>query len=134
MSDTKDETSPVLPTRTGPGFGKRINQLTAEDMRWWHKHSFTPKVGGTYRCLRANKEGSTIKGKVYLYEGGALHHYGKRDHTLLLGGYNLLRQRYDFEVENACPFCAKPVFADATGAKVIHDILLCEEADRDKKK
>ena len=79
------------------GYGKRLNQLSAEEMAWWHKHSFRPTAGKSYLCRRGCKEHGTVTGRVYVFDGSNLKHYSGRNVTLLLNGYNTLRQAYAFE-------------------------------------
>lgn len=79
------------------GYGKRLNQLTGAEMAWWHQHSFRPTAGQSYRCRRGCREHGTVAGKIYVFDGNKLKHYGSRNVTLLLNGYNTLRQAYAFE-------------------------------------
>ncbi len=38
-----------------------------------------------------------MTGKVYVFDGRNLNHYSSRNVTMLLNGYNTLRQAYAFE-------------------------------------
>jgi len=38
-----------------------------------------------------------VTGKVYVFDGSNLKHYSSRNVTMLLNGYNTLRQAYAFE-------------------------------------
>lgn len=84
-------------TETPTGYGKRLNQLTAAEMAWWHKNAFRPTAGKSYLCRRGCKEHGTVTGKVYVFDGFNLKHYSSRNVTMLLNGYNMLRQAYAFE-------------------------------------
>jgi len=84
-------------TETPTGYGKRLNQLSAAEMAWWHKNAFHPTAGKAYLCRRGCKEHGTVAGKVYHYDGRELKNYSSRYVTLLLNGYNTLRQPYAFE-------------------------------------
>lgn len=76
--------------------GKRLNQFSAAEMAWWHKNAFQPTAGKSYLCRRGCKEHGTTTGKVYVFDGSNLKHYS-RHVTILLNGYNILRQAYAFE-------------------------------------
>jgi hypothetical protein len=52
--------------------------------------------GNYYVCLRSNKTTSVVKGKVYQYDGDQLIHRNQRGVTMVLNGYNTLRQPGDF--------------------------------------
>ena len=84
-------------TETPTGYGKRLNQLTTAEMAWWHKNSFRPTAGKSYLCRRGCKKHGTVTGKVYVFDGSNLKHYSSRNVTMLLNGYNTLRQAYAFE-------------------------------------
>jgi len=89
----KDMNTTEKPT----GYGKRLSQLTAEEMAWWRKNAFQPTHGKAYLCRRGCKEHGTQAGKVYVYNAGSLEHHSARTVTVLLNGYNALRQPYAFE-------------------------------------
>lgn len=88
-------------TKQPTGYGKRLNQLTAAEVAWWNKHGFRPTAGKSYICRRGCKEHGTVTGKVYLFDGDSLHHKSSRGVTVLLNGYNTLRQAYAFEEAEA---------------------------------
>jgi hypothetical protein len=111
------------------GYGKRLNQLSGEEMKWWHANAFHPVEGGTYLCRRGNKEQGTVAGKVYIFNGSCLLHYTTRHQTMLLNGYNTLRQAYAFEVHPKCPICAAQVFDTPEGKNVVHDVVQCAHED-----
>lgn len=99
-----------------------------------------PEHGGAYRCLRANKEHGTKKGKIYIYETtfdpqGEICHYNSRWQTRLLGGYNSLRQPGAFETVTICPFCGATMYkpeADANGFfPLAHDAAECAKKTGD---
>jgi hypothetical protein len=115
-------------TETPTGYGKRLNQLSADEMAWWHKNSFQPQRGGVYICRRANKEHGTKMGRVYVYDGDSLRTYTSRNVNVLLNGYNTLRQPYAFEVHGECPFCGSQVFDPIEGKQVMHDVMKCEKS------
>ena len=96
-------------TETPTGYGKRLNQLTAAEMAWWHKNAFRPTAGKSYLCRRGCKEHGTVTGKVYVFDGSNLKHYSSRNVTMLLNGYNTLRQAYAFEETETV---AEPANAD----------------------
>jgi hypothetical protein len=52
----------------------------------------------SYLCRRGCKEHGTVAGKVYIFDGDNLKHYSSRNVTMLLNGYNTLRQPYAFEI------------------------------------
>lgn len=98
-------------------------------MAWWHKNAFHPVRGGTYLCRRGNKEHGTVSGKVYVFDGSQLMHFSSRTQTMLLNGYNTLRQAYAFEVHSKCPICGAQVFDPFEGKTVVHDVLQCAQDD-----
>jgi hypothetical protein len=79
------------------GYGKRINQITAEELTWWNENRFQPTEGKSYMCRRGSKEHGTSAGKVYFFDGDCLIHESSRYTTELLNGYNTLCQPYAFE-------------------------------------
>ena len=118
----------MITTTQPTGYGKRLNQLTGEEMTWWHKHAFQPAKGGTYLCRRGNKEHGTVTGKVYVFDGYSLRHYSARNITVLLNGYNTLRQAYAFEPCGECPICRCQVFDPMAGKTVVHDVFQCAKS------
>jgi hypothetical protein len=91
------------------GYGKRLNQLTVDELKWWNENRFRPTDGVAYLCRRGSKEHGTKAGKVYVYQDGDLHHTSSRFETVLLGGYNTLCQPYAFEeVGEPCDECPMP--------------------------
>lgn len=87
--------------------------------------TFYPVTGMAYRCLRSSKRHDTIKGKIYIYDDGQLAHFNSRWQTLLLNGYDALRQPGAFEPLSECPFCKAQLCDPFAGEQVIHDTLEC---------
>lgn len=109
------------PTR----YGKRLNQLSTEEMRWWRKNAFHPVIGGVYICRRGSKEYNTVAGRIYVFEGFKLHTYTSRNMKILLDGYNILRQPYAFHEYDKCPICDCQVFDPFGAETVVHNVIEC---------
>lgn len=120
-------TNPIELPAAPTGYGKQLRHLTAAEMAWWHKHSFHPVKGGVYLCRRGNKEHGTTSGKTYVFDGDQLYHFTARNQTLLLNGYNTLRQPYAFARFDKCPICSAGVFDPTDNSRVIHDCLECAQ-------
>ena len=54
-----------------------------------------------------------MTGKVYVFDGSNLKHYSSRNVTMLLNGYNTLRQAYAFEETETV---AEPANSEPSGA------------------
>lgn len=79
-------------------FDKQDSRAVFVDKR---SESFRPTAGKSYLCRRGCKEHGTVTGKVYVFDGSNLKHYSSRNVTMLLNGYNTLRQPYAFEETEA---------------------------------
>jgi hypothetical protein len=96
-------------------------------------NSFYPAHGGAYRCRRGNKATETVKGYVYVYyrPDDTLIRLGKRMSTILLNGYNALRQPGAFDPSIVCPVCTSPITYGEKG-EPSHDCYECEEKRRNQ--